>query len=360
MGSLFTVSENVEDFSDGFDLIKGHLSKSLILTILSEYEKMRVQYPDGHHLFLDCESMLTLLGENKKACDLLETFPDDDTFLLPKLRYASHCAALGNISAMNEVLSSLLKNPVTPHQMACAFIAAGRIGDRNQAIWWWNELLKEREVQNCVMNAKVLDDPDSFTSLDTLFLRERIEAVDLLYRLNIEENRDIELYCHTSSLHFQIGLLYNPLLQAIMYEGEYSAFTGFVVASAIASGAYTTVENLRDTVITSDHRVFQELILNLEGIRRNRAFYGIGEGLLTFFSTDKLPDRDYIENLKRETGGDIYQIYEMLLVFKNAELEAEVTPLLEILIHDEPDIDNKSLERKELDTFMGPCPRINI
>ncbi|PWR70802.1 hypothetical protein ACKUB1_01990 [Methanospirillum stamsii] len=360
MGSLFSIRENVEDFSDAFDLICGQLSKSLILAIFSDYERMLEKNQDDHLLILDCESLLTILGEDAKALELLSKIQNNPTFLLPKLRYAAHCGVIGDSSGMNEILQDLLKNPVTSHEKICAFIASARLGDRKSAYELWKELLKESGVQNCVMNADVLDDPDSYTCLSSLFLRERIEAINLLFKLDITENRDIELYFHTSSLHYQIGLLLNPILQAIMYDGEYSAFTGFVVARAVADGAQKTMSRLRDSVTTQDPRVFQELILNLEGIRRYRALYAIGEGLLTFFSSNKKSDRIYIETLIQETGGDIYQLFDMLNIFKNAGLETEVSPLLEILISDVPEIEQKVSDRKNLDSYLGPCPPLTL
>lgn len=40
------------------------ISKSLILDLLSDYEKMRAEDPDEYQITLDCETFLTLLGQH--------------------------------------------------------------------------------------------------------------------------------------------------------------------------------------------------------------------------------------------------------------------------------------------------------
>ncbi|NLV26336.1 MAG: hypothetical protein GXY48_04095 [Methanomicrobiales archaeon] len=360
MGSLFEIQENAQEFSDGFDLLSGRLSKSLILSIYSEYENALADCPNDILLVLDCEALLNQIREDENALKILKPVLHERKFLQKNLRYAAHCAALGNTHEMEETLYALLNNPVTSHEKACAFIAAGRLGNKNAVLSLWKDLLVTENLQCNTINEDVLNEPDSYTCISTLFLRERIEAIDLLFQYDISENRDIELYCHTSSLHYQIGLLLNPLLQAIAYDGEYSAFTGFVVANAIAGGAYELVKKLRNTVTTHNPRVFQELILNLEGIRRYKAMYAIGEGLLTFFSTDTEPDWKFVEKMMDETEGDICQIYDMLDIFGNIGLEAEVAPIIEILTQNIPDIVTKSNERKELEPYLGPVPPITL
>lgn len=164
--------------------------------------------------------------------------------------YASHCAALGDMTTMVDTLHSLMRDPKTPIRK---HVPLSPPDD------WKIEMQQYGYGKNCylrkVLKIKVLPRKSlmiliSYNCTSYLFLRERIEAIDLLFETDIKENRDVELYSHTSALHYQIGMIYNALYYVITHEGAYSAFTGIVVGNAIAAGAYNALRKLRDSVTT--------------------------------------------------------------------------------------------------------------
>lgn len=356
MSPILAMRYLVEDFTDTFDLIGNRLSKSLIRDIFSEYEMIWAEEPDNFNVAFDCESLLNLLGEHEQAQKLLEQITGEYGSGTRVIRYAHHASLLQNQAEMERALQMLLKEPKTVNEKACACIAAGRLGDRNSAIRLWKELMEEEGVISRKVDAMVLSEPDSYTCLSSLEMRERGEILDLLYRYDIRENRDIELYYHATVLHYQLGIIQNSIYDMIKNESPYDAFSGIMVAHAIANGAYQRLVALRDSVIVEEPQVFEELILIIEGARRYRAFYTICERILTVPSPETVPDRVFLETLKQETGGDIYQIYSIADLFRRSGLEPDLSGLLDVIEAEIPNIAQKITERRHMESYLGQQP----
>ncbi len=346
----------VEDFTDTFDLIGDRLSKSLIQKILSEYEEIGADDPDNFPVSFDCESLLTLLGEHEKAIRCLDQIQCDYGKGMRMLRYASHYAGLNDIEGVKKSLHPLLTNPTDEHEKECAFIAAGRIGDRDLAVRLWEELIREKGLGNQRITNEVIGSPDAFNCLSHLQFREWYEGIHLLYRYDIKENRDIELCALVSLLHYQIGIIYNTIIDMIQNTGPYESFTGLVVAIAVSSGTHSWITEFRDIATIDEPKVYHELILNLEGVRKYLAFFTIGERLLTMSTSGSKPDKSSIYKLLRDTGGDIYQVFTLLELFTRVADDADYVHLLDIVLQMEPDIARKTVIRKEMEGFLGPQP----
>lgn len=356
MSPIFAIRCIVEDFTDSFDLIGDRLSKSLIRNILSEYEEIWAEDPDDFNVALDCEIMLTLLDEHTKAIECLSRITTDYGRGIRKLRAAEAYAALHDQAGVENALSSLMREPKTSPDLACAFIAAGRVGDRDAMVMYYRKLIEEEGVELRKFDDEVLHYPDSYSSFGSLHTRERNEAVHLLFQYDINENRDCELYAYTSLLHYKLGCILNSIQDMVLNAGQYEALIGIIVANAISNGTYTWMKTFRDIVTVNEPRAFQELILNIEGARRFQALFEIGERLLTQLSADAIPGQEFLNNLMRETGGDIFQIYSLLELFLASGMDLDVLPLLEIITAKIPDIENKAVERENMESFLGPQP----
>lgn len=348
-----------EGFTDSFDFIGDKLSKSLILDILTEYEEIWADEPDDPNLPFDCESMLTLLGDHHKAVACLERIRGQYGTGMRMLRLAFHYAGMHDEKRAYEMLCALCADPRNEHEKECAFIAAGRCGDRQAAVRLWNELLWERGLASQRITDEVLANPYSFNCLSHLHMREWDEGVRLLYHYDIRENRDVELCALVSMIHYQMGMIYNSLIDMIQNVGPYEAFSGMVVALAIASGASSLIAQYRDMVVVDQPRVYQELILNLEGVRKFQTFFAIAERLLTISAPNFEPSEAFLHKMIRDTEGDMYQLCTALELFTRSGSDADYERLLEMVLRMDPDIGRKMLIRREMEQFLGPRPPLD-
>ncbi|WP_324474140.1 hypothetical protein [Methanospirillum sp.] len=346
----------IDDFTDSYDFIGDALSKSLIYEIYSELEKIWANEPDNPNLPFDCESLLAILGEHEKAIACLNHIQGHYGFGMRLLRQTYHYACLHNENGVKSSLDPLFTHPRDEHTKECAFIAAGRLGDRETAARLWKELLKEKNLENLKISKDVLDDPDSFNCIAHVHIRECHEGVRYLYQYDIRENRDVELYALISMIHYKMGLIYNSIIDLILNEGPYESFSGMITALAVSGGAYSWVAEYRDMVTVDDPRVYKELILHLEGIRKFRTFFSIGERLLTISEKNFQPDEQFLHSLVRETGGDLYQVCTLLELFTRSAGDADYAQLFDVLLKMDPDIAKKSVIRKEMEGYLGPRP----
>jgi tetratricopeptide (TPR) repeat protein len=346
----------VEDFTDSFDFIGNKLSKSLIQDIYSEYATMWANDPEDPNLPFDCESLLTILGDHEKAIACLDKIQCRYGAGMRMLRKAYHYACLHNEREVTHTFDALFFNPAYKDEKECAFIAAGRLGDRETAARLWKKITKENGHTNLKITDEVLHKPDSFNSICQVHIREWDEGVRYLYQYDIRENRDIELYTLISMIHYKTGFIYNSLIDVIQNEGPYEAFTGMIIALAISGGAYSLVAEYRDLVTIDDPRVYKELILHLEGLRKFKSFFEIGVRLLTISEANFHPDADFLRKLVEDTGGDIYQLYHLLDLFVSSAGDADYVQLLDILLEMDPDIEQKSVIRNEMEEHLGPRP----
>lgn len=356
MSPILAMRYLVEDFTDSFDLIGDRLSKSLIQDILSEYEKIWAEDPDDFNVAYDCEILLTLLGEHEKAITCLDRIDVNYGTGMRMLRRSAHYACLQNKKAAEKALHPLLTNPRNEHEKECFFIAAGRRGDQETAVRLWAELISEKELENQRFNDEILGNPESFNCLSHQHIREWDEGIRLLYRYHIRENRDIELCALISMLHYKVGIIYNSIIDMILNNGPYEAFTSIIVAHAVTSGTHSLITEYRDMVVIDESGVYQELILNLEGVRKFLTFFTLAERLLTIPIATFQPDESFLHNLVRETGGDMYQVYSVLELFTQAGNDADYAHLMDILLNIDPDIGRRSVIRKEMDGYLGPRP----
>lgn len=360
MSPVFAMRYLVEDFTDCFDLIGDRLSKSLIQDILSEYEKIWAEEPDNFNVAYDCEILLTLLGEHEKAITCLDQIEVNYGTGMRMLRRSAHYACLQNMKAAEKALHTLVTNPRNDHEKECSFIAAGRCGDQNTAVRLWSELIIEKDLKNQRINGEILGNPESFNCLSHQHIREWNEGVRLLYRYNFRENRDIELCALISTLHYKVGIIYNSIIDIIQNTGPYEAFTSIIVAHAVTCGTHSMITKYRDMVTIDESEVYQELILNLEGVRKFLTFFTLAERLLTIPSTTFLPDESFLHKLVRETGGDMYQLYDILELFNQAGNDSDYAHLLDILLIMDPDIGRRTAIRKDMDGYLGPRPPFDL
>lgn len=360
MSPILSKRHLVEDFTDCFDFIGDQLSKSLIQDILSEYEKIWAEDSESIDILYDCESLLALLRDHEKAITFLDQINGEYGSGMRMLRRASHYAGLNDKEGVKKSLYPLFSHPCNEHEKECAFIAFGRLDDKVSTARVWKELLKEKELENQVFHEEIFSNPDSYNCLSHLHIREWNEGVRLLYRFDIRENRDIELYALVSMIHYQVGIVYNSIIDMIQNSGPYEAFTGMTVALAISTGALSWITELRDMVTIDEPKVYQELILNLEGVRKYQTFFTIGERLLTIPTTTFQPNESFLHNLVKETGGDVYQVYTLLNLFTEAGNDTDYEHLLDILLNLDPDIERKAMMRREMDGYLGPQPPFDL
>jgi tetratricopeptide (TPR) repeat protein len=352
----------LDDFFDTFDLVGDQLSKSLIQKIFSEYEEELKYDPEDYNVGFDCEVLLTLLGEHEKAVELLNNLNIDVSCeaVTRMLRLAHHYSYLKDSAGVEKSFRYFFKRPCDENVKVGAFIAAGRFGNRGGMIRIWKDLVKEKGFQNQKFRDEVIDEPFSWTCLSDLHIREWDEGVKLLYQYDIRENRDIELYGLVTTLHYKLGFVYNSVVDIIQNEGPYEAFYAMISGKAIATGMQSWMTFYRDMVTVDEPKIYQELIMHLEGARRFRSLFSLGEKLLTLSSTNFNADIHFLQNLLLETGGDMYQLYTLLDLFTQSGNDIDYVDLLEMVINLDPDIAEKSQIRRDMSALLGPLPPLKF
>jgi len=352
----------LDDFFDTFDLVGDQLSKSLIQKIFSEYEEVFNSDPEDFNMGFDCEVLLTLLGEHERAVELLNNLDVEITCetVTRMLRLAYHYASLKDVAGVERSFHYFFNTPYDEHVMGGAFIAAGRLGNREGMIGIWEDLVIEKGFQNQKYSDEVYDEPFSYVCLSDLHIREWNEGVKLLYQYDIRENRDIELFALISTLHYKLGFVYNSIVDIIQNEGPYEAFYAMITGKAIATGMQSWMTFYRDMVTVDEPKIYQELIMHLEGARRFRSLFSLGEKLLTLSSTNFNADIHFLQNLLLETGGDMYQLYTILDLFTQSGDDPDYEDLLDMVIRLYPDIDEKSQIRSHMGAFLGPLPPLKF
>lgn len=145
MASYWSSSRNIESFSLGFDLIRGHLPGSAIADIISGITDNPNIDTDDRSMVLALDALYTALDEydNAIGVDCRSTMLTESSLFT--LREARHQFEKGDILEAEKLLTQVIRldNDASHVRQLCTLIAYGRRNDRESFIRKWNELLTQ-------------------------------------------------------------------------------------------------------------------------------------------------------------------------------------------------------------------------
>ncbi|NLV26551.1 MAG: hypothetical protein GXY48_05225 [Methanomicrobiales archaeon] len=345
MVTFFGELDNVCSSSDGFDLIGEKLTDLQLLDIYTEITNLGTRYPDELSILKSRESLLTLLGEHEEAINLisqnnnLEKHPDLN------LNLAGHLGAMGKKKEMKELLSSLIINQETTVDLLIAFIAAGTLDKKDEAITIWKKILESEEITDLTIDEDVLEYPDDYSCLSGLPMREVITGLEILQRYGIRENYEVELYYFVDFLKIYLEGISDNIYDTLENEGPYEALPGFLVAAAVGDNGYALAKKIFDQNPAQNPSISLHLHTCLNSIKKYTSEYAIGNRLIKSLHTDAINEPGFLTTLQTETGGDEIQVFEMLYHLEDTGISDIIPSLMDEMERNYPDIRSKTIEK---------------
>jgi hypothetical protein len=329
MVSFFGDRDSLYAIGDGFDLIGGRLSDITIADIYEEITNLEKEHPDDRRILLTRELLLTLLGDHEEAIQLLKGTGDLEQNPFSQFRIARHLGALGKHEEMNNLLARLITKQDTPGDQLIAFLAAGTLDKKSEAVHLWKKIIETEDLVDLIIDDDVLEYPDDFSCLLSLPIGFSVIGLEILQKYNIRENYEVEIYAFVYFIKIMLDCITDHIYQTLTDEGPYEALPGFIVAEAIADEGYSLASKFFSFTPIHNTAIDLHIHTNLNEIKKYTSEYSIGKKLIESLNTDAIHDPQFLSHLREETGGNEFQIFEMLLHLRNTGLSDLIMPLIE-------------------------------
>ncbi|PWR75498.1 tetratricopeptide repeat protein [Methanospirillum stamsii] len=357
MVTFFGELDNVCSSSDGIDLIGEKLTDLQLLDIYTEITNLGTRHPDDYCILKSRESLLTLLGEHEEAIDLISQKNILEKHPNLQLNLAGHLGAMGRKEEIKDLLSSLILKQETTVDLLIAFIAAGTLDKKDEAVTIWNKILEAEEITDLTIDDDVLEYPDEYSCLSGLPMREVITGLEILQRYGIRENYEVELYFFVDFIKIYLEGISDNIYQTLDNEGPYEALPGFLVAEAVGDNGFALATKLCNVRPVEDPSISLRLHTCLNDIKKYTSEYSIGNRLIESLHTDAINKPGFLKTLQTETGGDECQVFEMLYHLEDTGISDIIPSLMDEMERNNPDIRSKTIEQSRKFPGLWENPR---
>jgi hypothetical protein len=339
MHSFFGDKDNVRVFSDGFDLLGDQSGSKIISDICADVRGLIEEDDDFYPAFFSLEALLTSLHDDQAAITLISQdsrIMDSPIF---RFRYADHCHRVGDTISAEEILHSYMSGvSESLRDKIYGFLAAGRLGNAEEAALRWTGLLREEKLEDSRPDVAFVQNPDDYSLLAYQPFRERIEGVRLLIRDNIIPGREKEAYSLIRSLLLYNGDFLEGYLTPYMAdEGGEAVLPGLWIAVLMSGTASKIVEeflaaHIFPTVIL--HQGAEEILEDLREITRE---YLVRQ-LLIQGMVAGISDSDLLAEIRNIVLHRDDLILGPLEWIRLTEFQEQASSLIGVILEDNPDL----------------------
>ncbi|MDD1728181.1 MAG: hypothetical protein LUQ50_03815, partial [Methanospirillum sp.] len=141
MSSFFGKPENIRIFFKDFDLLGDQSESAFFIDLCAETESLDIYNPQNFPWFAALESLLTALGDHRKARDLITGNMLIREDMIFRLRFAAHSVAMGIPSDAEEELRNIRNEK---HRDLIGklgeILSAGRLNEHEEVKNLWESL----------------------------------------------------------------------------------------------------------------------------------------------------------------------------------------------------------------------------
>ena len=339
MHSFFGDKDNVRVFSDGFDLLGDQSGSKIISDICADVRGLIEEDDDFYPAFFSLEALLTSLHDDQAAIALISHDSRIMENPIFRFRYADHCHRVGDTISAEEILRSYV--PGTSESLRdkiYGFLAAGRLGNAEEAALRWAALLREEKLEDSRADVAFVQNPDDYSLLAYQPFRERIEGVRLLIRHNIIPGREKEAYSLIRSLHLYNGdFMEGYLTPYASDEGGEAVLPGLWIAVLMSGTAAKIVEEYLAVHLFTTDILRQGAEEFLEGLRDNTREYLVRQLLIQGMMAG-IPDSDLLYEIRNIVLHRDDLILGPLEWITLTEFEEQASSLIQVILEDNPDL----------------------
>lgn len=338
MSSFFGNPENIRQFYKDFDLLGDQSESTFFTDVCAEIESLYLLNINDYPFFAAFESLLTALGDDKIARDLISenSLVMENTIF--RLRLAAHLKAMGLHSDASEELRSIMHEE---HRDLIGklgeILSAGRLNEQGDLKRLWSTLIAGEELIKMSEDASFQQSPEAYTLLPFLPFREQIEGINLLIREEISAGLEKEVYAFVKTIHKTLAGKHYWLYNIMSEEGATYALPAFPVITVIARRALDFLDEwLRSGLFTT-------AILKSEVEKSRKEIFN---HLTRFLVTESciqmmikyIPEPAILLSLRELTRGDDNLISEQVEILMKSGFYHQGRAILDILLQETPSL----------------------
>ena len=339
MPSFFSDPDTLSEFAKAFDLVGNRLSLDLLTAITTEALLAWSREPDSRALVLAIDALALAEGDADASYEALTNDPRIEESSVFRIRRARQHTISGEIAEARELLDEVIRADAPDNliRQLTACTAHGRLDDREAFSLCWQAVLEQEDLADPVPVRDLIAAPDDYTLLSNLPFREHSEMIRYLFRYDIPDHRDAEVWALADEMASILDNLEQVVTDSVIETGSSGVLPGVEALLAMTGGGIDLVEEILAEHGTGIDPAIREAIDSALGdVRDIGVRMQVLATLLAAASDPETLPGALVATLRDQAGGDDKIIRHMLdLVLDDLSMDT-ISGIVDVLAADLP------------------------